>query len=69
MNQLSPAERHDFLKSMEVEWQTLLKIQAAKVPYLEETAQAQARWPDRAVDTRWGTPCQGKTHYQGFYRP
>ena len=53
MNQLSPAERHEFLKSMEVEWQTLLQNQAAKVLSLEETAQAQARWPDRAMDTRW----------------
>ena len=53
MNQLSPAERHEFLKSMEVEWQTLLQNQAAKVFSLEETAQAQARWPDRAVDTCW----------------
>ena len=25
MNHLSPAERREFLKSMEVEWQTLLK--------------------------------------------
>ena len=25
MNELSPTERHDFLKSMEVEWQTLLQ--------------------------------------------
>ena len=24
MNQLSPVERHEFLKSMKVEWQTLL---------------------------------------------
>ena len=31
MNQLSPAERHEFLKSMDVEWQTLLQNQAAKV--------------------------------------
>ena len=38
---------------MEVEWQTLLKNQAAKVPSLEETAQARARWPGRAMDTRW----------------
>ena len=53
MNQLSPAERHEFLKSMEVEWQTLLKNHAAKVLSPEETAQAQARWPDRAMDTRW----------------
>ena len=53
MNQLSPAEKHEFLKSMEVEWQTLLKNQAAKVLSLEETAQAQGRWPDRATDTRW----------------
>ena len=53
MNQLSPAERHEFLKSMEIEWQTLLKNQAAKVLSLEETAQAQARWPDRAMDTSW----------------
>ena len=53
MNQVSPAERHEFLKSMEVEWQTLLKNQAAKVLSLEKTGQAQARWPDRAVNTRW----------------
>ena len=52
-NQLSPAERHEFLKSMEIEWQTLLQNQAAKVPPLEETAQAPARWLDRALDTRW----------------
>ena len=51
MNQLSPAERHEFLKSIEVEWQTLLQNQAAKVLSLEETAQAQARWPDCAKDT------------------
>ena len=52
MNQLSRAEKREFLKSMEVEWQTLLKNQAARVPSLEETAQARARWPDRAMDTR-----------------
>ena len=38
---------------MEVEWQTLLKNQAVRVLSLEETAQARARWPDRAMDTRW----------------
>ena len=43
MNLLSPAERHEFQKSMELEWQTLLQNQAAKV-------QAQARWSDRAVN-------------------
>ena len=53
MNQLSPAERNEFLKSMEVEWHTLLQNQAAKVLSLEETTQAQARWLDRAMDTRW----------------
>ena len=53
MNQLSPAERNEFLKSMEVERQTLLKNQAARVLSLEETTQARARWPDRAMDTRW----------------
>ena len=31
MNHFSPAERHEFLKNMEVEWQTLLRNQAAKV--------------------------------------
>ena len=31
MNQLSPAERHEFQKSMEIEWQTLLQNQAAEV--------------------------------------
>ena len=53
MNHLSPAEKREFLKSMEVEWQTLLKNQAARVLSLEETAQARARWPDRVMDTRW----------------
>ena len=53
MNQVPPAERREFLKSMEVEWQTLLKNQAAKVLSLEETAQARASWRDRAMDTRW----------------
>ena len=37
---------------MEVEWQTSLQNQAGKMLSLEETAQAQARWPDRAMDTR-----------------
>ena len=75
MNQLSLAERREFLKSMEVEWQTLLKNQAAKVLSLEETAQARARCPDRAMDTRWprtwearrqqaiGAPCESTTHH------
>ena len=53
MNQLSPAEGHEFLKSVEIEWQTLLQNQAAKVLSLDETAQAQARWPNRAMDTRF----------------
>ena len=44
MNLLSPVERHEFQKSMEVEWQTLLQNQAPKV-------QAQARWSDRAMNT------------------
>ena len=52
MNQPPPAEKREFLKSMEVEWQTLLKNQAARVLSLEETAQARARWPDRAMETR-----------------
>ena len=49
MNHLSPAERHEFLMSMHIEWQTLLKSQAARVLSSEETV----GWPDRAVDTRW----------------
>ena len=53
MNHPSPAEKREFLKSMEVEWQTLLKNQAARVLSLEETAHARARWPHRAMDTRW----------------
>ena len=53
MNHMSPAEKREFLKSMQIEWQTLLQNEAAKVLSLEETAQAQARWPDRALDTRW----------------
>ena len=53
MNQLSLVERREFLRRMEVEWQTLLKNKATKVLSLEETAQARARWPDRAMGTRW----------------
>ena len=55
MSQLIPAERErrEFLKSMDTEWQTLLKNQAAKLLSLEEKAQARERWPDRATDTRW----------------
>ena len=53
MNHLSPAEKREFLKSIEVVWQTLLKNQAARVLSLEQTAQARARWPDRAMDNRW----------------
>ena len=37
MNHLSPAEKREFLRSVEVEWQTLLKNQAARVLSLEET--------------------------------
>ena len=51
MNQLSPAERHGVPEEHGSRRQTLLNNQAAKVLSLEETTQAQARWPDR--DTRW----------------
>ena len=75
MNQLSPAEKREFLRSMEVEWQTLLKNQAAKVP-LEENAQARAlagSFDGHSLEaTRQqasGAPCEGTTHHQGFYRP
>ena len=51
MNNLTPAENREFLKSMDTEWHTLLKNQSAKVS--EETARARERWPDRAMDTRW----------------
>ena len=56
MNLLPPVERHEFQKSMEVEWQTLLQNQAVKV-------QAQARWSDRAMKTRCARtwkPCDSK---------
>ena len=53
MSHLSHAEKREFLKIMEIEWQTLLKNQAARVLSLEETVQARARWPDRAMDTHW----------------
>ena len=46
MSQSTPAERREYLKTMDTEWQTLFKNQAA-------TAQARQRWPDRAMDTRW----------------
>ena len=38
---------------MQIEWQALLKSQAARVLSPEETVQARARWPDRGMDTRW----------------
>ena len=38
INHLSPAEKREFLKSMKIEWQTLLKNQAARVLSLEEMA-------------------------------
>ena len=75
MNHLSPAEEREFLKSMQIEWQALLKNQAARVVSLEETVQARARWPDRSMDTRWvrawkprrkqdiGALCKGTTYH------
>ena len=81
MNQLSPAERHEFLKSMEVEWQTLLKNQAAKVLSLEENGTSPSAlagscyghplgpYLEARRQQAIGAPCQGKTHYQGFCRP
>ena len=45
--------KREFLKSVETEWQTLLKHQAARVLSVEETAHARDNWPDRTVDTRW----------------
>ena len=53
MNHLSSAEKREFLKSMQIAWQALLKSQAARVLSPEETVQARACWPDRAMDTRW----------------
>ena len=53
MSLLTLVGRREFLKSMDTEWQTLLKNQAAKVLSLEETARARVRWPDRAMATRW----------------
>ena len=53
MNHLSPAEKREFVKSMKIEWQTLLKNKTARVLSLEETVQARARWPERVMDTRW----------------
>ena len=58
MSQLTHAERREFLKSMDIECQTLLKNQAAKVLSLEGTAQARERWRDRAMDTRWARICK-----------
>ena len=43
MNLLLAAEKREFLKSMDTEWRTLFKNQAAKVLSLEETVQARAR--------------------------
>ena len=70
MKQLSPAERDEFLKSMEVEWQTLLQNQAAKVVSLEETTQARARWPDRADDSKpSGRRAKARLIIKGFTDP
>ena len=53
---------------MEVEWQILLENQAARVLSLEDTAHARARWPDRAMDTRWARtwkPDESKPWWRG----
>ena len=69
MNHLSPAEKREFLKSIEVEWQTLLKNQPARVLSLEETVQARARCPDRAMDTRWVRTWKARLIIKGFTDP
>ena len=79
MTHLSPAEKREFLKSMQIEWQALLKSQAARVLSPEETAQARTRWPDRAMDTRWawkpdeskpsGRRAKGRLIIKGFADP
>ena len=73
MNHLSPLETREFLKSMQIEWQALLKSSAARVLSPEETVQARACWPDRAdghslgvhLEVRRkqdiGAPCKGAT--------
>ena len=69
MSQLTP-ERREFLKSMDTEWQTLLKNQAARV--LSSSSRALAGSCDGHSDARRqhaiGAPGQGTTHHKGFYR-
>ena len=81
MNHLSPAEKRQFLKSMQIEWQALLKSQAAWVLSPEETVQARTYWPYRAMDTRWvrtwesdasktsGRRAKARLIIKEFYRP
>ena len=43
MSQLTPADRREFLKSVDTEWQTLVKNQAAEMLKLETVGQI-VRW-------------------------
>ena len=65
MNYLSPAEKREFLKSLQIEWQALLKRQTARVLSPEETVQARACWPDRAMDTGCVLGSQTKAGHRG----
>ena len=68
MSLLTSAERREFLKSTDTEWQTLLQNQAAKVLSLEERAQTRKLCSDRAMDTRWARiwkPDDSKPSWRG----
>ena len=81
MNLLSPAERREFLKSLEVEWQTLLKNQAAKVPICGRNGPSSSAlaglcdghslgaYLEARRQQAIGAPCEGTTHHKGFHRP
>ena len=78
MSLLTPAERREFLKSMDTEWQTLLKRQAAEVSPLQkkrlelECVGQILRWllvglVSGRQTTAW-TWRQGTTHHKEFHR-
>ena len=80
MNHLPLAEKREFLRSMEVEWQTPLNNQIAKVQSGRNGPSSSAlAGPcdghslglhlEARRQQAIGATCQGKTHYQGLYGP
>ena len=72
MGQLTPAEKLEFLKSMDTEWQTLLKNQAAKVSLGRNSSSSRTLARSSYLEARrqhamW-TSGQSTTHQKLFHR-